>query len=72
MSCLNSNLALRTCCDRNRHTPRVALATEKCRLDFVQGLERNESARRVSSVGKKYLIEALPRTTTLAVCTGMV
>ena len=33
---MNSNLALRACFDRNRHTLRVALAAETCRLDSVQ------------------------------------
>ena len=33
---MNSNLALCACFDRNRYTPRVALAAETCRLDLVQ------------------------------------
>ena len=32
------------------------LVQKTCRLDLVQDLERKESARRVSSIGKKYLI----------------
>ena len=31
---MNSNLALRACFDRNRHTPRVALAAENVSVEF--------------------------------------
>ena len=59
---MNSNLALRACFDRNQkstHSPCSACSRKRvgciwCKCN--QNLERNESARRVSFVGKRYSI----------------
>ena len=52
---MNSNLVF-ALFDRNRQTPHVALGTENVYVGLVQDLERNEIARRLSSIGKKYLV----------------
>ena len=54
---MNSNLAVRACFDRNRHTRpccRKRVGWIRCKCN--QNLERNESDRRVSFVGKRYSI----------------